>query len=93
VAVEHVHDAAEVEQRPGQPVDFIDHYAVHCTCGDVGQQQLQGGPVHVRAGEAAVIVELRNGHPAFMALALDERRGGFALRIEGVEVLLQSFLG
>src|ERR1019366_647621 len=72
VTIKHVHDPAEVEQGSGQPIDFINHHAVHFTHGNVDQQKLQGRAVHVGAGEAAVVVELFHCNPAFVLLAADK---------------------
>src|SRR5262249_7616985 len=60
---------------------------------DVGQQAAQGGPVHVAAGEAAVVVALRQAGPALVALAGDEGRAGLTLGVQAVERLLGPLLG
>jgi hypothetical protein len=57
------------------------------------EQPGQSRPVHVGAGEAAVVIELGQGDPSFAPLTLDEGLGSFALRIERVKFLLQAFFG
>src|SRR5262249_37397408 len=59
---------------------------------DVGQQLLQRGPVHVAARVAAVVVAVGQAAPAFLRLALDIRLGGLALRVQGVEFLVEPLL-
>lgn len=59
---------------------------------DVGHQATQGGAVHVAAGEAAVVVVVGEGDPAFVILALDEGVAGFLLRVDGIEGLVQTFV-
>src|SRR5262249_31398825 len=47
--------------------------------GDVGHEALQGGAVHVAAGEAAVVVALRQAGPALVLLAGDKGLAGLTL--------------
>src|SRR5262249_26788334 len=54
---------------------------------------LQGGPVHVAAGEAAVVVAVGQAGPALGGLAADEGLARLALGVQGVELLLQPLLG
>jgi hypothetical protein len=54
---------------------------------------LQCWPIEIRASEAAIIVVLRNDGPAQMPLALDIDLGCFALRVQGVELLVESLFG
>src|SRR5580658_1533141 len=54
---------------------------------------LYSGPVHVGAGEAAVVIELGQRNPSLAPLAPDESLGGLALRIERVEFLFEPFFG
>jgi len=56
VLLERLHHAGEVEQRPTQAVHLVDQHAVHPPRLDVRHQPLQGGPFHVAAGKAAVVV-------------------------------------
>ena len=53
----------EVHQRSAEAVDLVDHDAVDHPPLDVGQQSLEGRPVHVGTGIAAVIVRIRNYLP------------------------------
>jgi len=43
--------------------------------------------------ETSVVVVIGESNPAFVALALDIRLGAFALRIERIELLIESFFG
>lgn len=52
---EELHDAGEVQYRPAETVDLVDHHAVDLSGLDVRAQALKGGPVHVAAGESAVV--------------------------------------
>ena len=70
VPIEGFHDAGEVQQRPAQAVDLVDHHAVDLSGLDVGHQPLQCRPVHVAAGEAAVVVAVGEALPAFVLLTL-----------------------
>jgi hypothetical protein len=53
-------------------MDIISPRAVLSTGLDIGKQPLQRRAVHVGAGIAAVVVLLRQRHPAFLPLAVDE---------------------
>src|SRR5208337_3045440 len=53
---------------------------------------LQRRALHRPAGIARVIVKLRQNAPALVFLASEIRLAGFALRVEGVELLLEPFL-
>ena len=55
-AARSLDDAGEVEQRAGQPIDLVDDDAIDDARLDVAQQPLQSRPLHVAAGEAAVVV-------------------------------------
>jgi hypothetical protein len=54
---------------------------------------LQSRPHHRRAREPAVAKSRGQAHPAFVALADDERLAGFALRLQRIEFLLEPLLG
>ena len=73
-------------------MDLVDHHGVNLAVGDVGEQPPQDGPVHVAAGEAAIVIEGGQGNPTFLLLAFDIGLAGFALGVQGVEVLVQPFL-
>jgi hypothetical protein len=87
------HHAGEVQQRPAQAVDFVDHHAVDLTGLDVGQEAVKRRPFHVAAGEAAVVVALRHTGPAQGGLALDVSAARFALGVKRAEFLVEPFLG
>jgi hypothetical protein len=87
-----LHHAGEVEQRPAQAIDLIDDNAIDLAGFDVGHETLERGPVHVAAGEAAVVVAVGKASPAFAGLAADEGLGRLALGVEAVELLLQLLL-
>ncbi len=91
--VEDLHDPGEVEQGPGQAVDLVDDHAVDPPRLDVGHEPLQRRPVHVAAGEAAVVVGVGQADPALVLLARDVRLGGLPLGVEGVELLVEALLG
>jgi hypothetical protein len=57
------------------------------------EQPRKSRAVHVGSGEAAVIIEFGQSVPSFAPLALDEGLGGFALRVERVEFLIEAFFG
>jgi hypothetical protein len=94
-AIEHIFidDAGKVEQRAGEAIHLVDHNAVGASGANVGEELLERGAVHVGAGIAAVIVVSGRQRPAFGTLAGDEGLGGITLRIEGVEVLFETFFG
>jgi hypothetical protein len=56
------------------------------------EQSRQRWPVHVGAGETAVVIEFGKRNPSFAPLALNERFSSLALRIERVKLLIESFL-
>src|SRR5208283_3883605 len=72
--------------------DLVDDDRVDPTPGDIGEKTLQRRALHRPAGIARVTVKLRQNAPALVFLASDIRLAGFALRVEGVELLLEPFL-
>ena len=93
VLVEDLHDPGKIEQRATEAVQLVGQYGVDLTGGNIRQKPLEGGPFQVGAAVAAVIVVLRQRQPALLLLAGDIGLGGFPLGIQGVEFLLQAFLG
>ena len=89
-AVEAVHYPGEVEQRAAQAVDFVDDHHVDLAGLHVLHEALEGWAFKVRAGEAAVGTLLGDELPAEPCLASDILLAGFALGIQGVEVLIES---
>src|SRR5271165_6922294 len=90
--VKHLDDLGEVRERTGQAVDLVDDDGVDPMRGDVGQKTLERRALHSSAGITGVIIELRQDDPALMPLTSNERLAGFALRVEGVELLFEPFL-
>jgi hypothetical protein len=67
--------AGEVQQRSAQTVDFIHDDAIQFARFGCLKQPPQSRPVHVRAGEPAVVIQLRQREPSFAPLALNEGLG------------------
>src|SRR6202040_4363415 len=91
--IEDLDDLGKIGERARQPVDLVDDHRVDPPCRDVGEQLLQSGPVHRRAGEPTIIITHAHADPAFVPLAVDEGLAGFALRLQRIEFLLEPFLG
>ena len=88
--VEDLDHLCEVGQRSGQAVDLVHDHDVDETMADVFEQLLQGRPLHVPAGETAVIVSRLDESPTFALLALDKGLAGFTLCVQRIEVLLEA---
>jgi hypothetical protein len=56
------------------------------SCDGVGEQPLQSRPIRRRAGEPAAVITLRQAHPAFVSLAVDESLAGLALRLQRMNI-------
>jgi hypothetical protein len=91
--LERLHHLGEIEVRATQAIDLIGNDDIDFAVPNVGEQTLQSGSLHVSAGEAAVVVALRQAGPALVGLTANESLGGYSLGIQGVELLLQPFLG
>jgi hypothetical protein len=91
--VERLHDAGEVEQGPAEPIDLVDDDAVDLAGLDVPEEPVEGGPLHVAAGVAAIVVVVGQYSPALRLLAGDVRLGGVALCVERVVFLVEPFVG
>ena len=87
---EGLHEPGEIQERPAEAVDPLDDDAVDLAGLDVGQQAGECRPVEVAAGETAVVVGVRQAGPAFGPLAGDIGLGGFALRVQRIELLVES---
>ena len=75
-------------------LNFVDDDAVNAPGVNVVQEALQGGPVHIGSGEAAIVVALGQAEPAFVALAGDIGFRRFALaESQGVERLVEAAFG
>src|SRR5437879_4018685 len=85
--IEDLDDLGKIGERAGQPVDLVDDHRIDAPRRDVGEQPLQSGPIHCRAGEPAIVIRRAQADPAFVPLAVDERLAGFALRLQRIELL------
>ena len=70
VPVERLHHLGEVEQRSAEPVHLVHDDAVDLAGLDVGQQAFERRPVHVAAGETAVVVAVGERRSTFMCWLL-----------------------
>ena len=93
MGVEQLDELGEVGERAGQAIDLVDDHHINRSGLHVGQEPLQGRAVHRPSREAPIVVVGFDQDPALMGLALDVGLGGLALRVEGVEILLQPLLG
>src|SRR5713226_9217276 len=91
--VKQLDHLGEVRQRPRQPVNLVDHHHIDQTLADIDQQALQSGPLHRGPGQTAIVICGLHQAPALPPLALDERFARLALRVERIEILLESFFG
>ena len=71
MGIERLDQLGEVGERAGQPIDLIDDDHVDPSRLHVGEQLLQGWPIHRPAGEAAVVIVISDQPPALMRLAFD----------------------
>ncbi len=92
VRIHHLHQLGEIHQRAAEPIDLVDHDDINQVGLDVAQQALQRRPLQRAAGEPAIVVAVAHQHPPFGTLAGDVRFAGVALRVEGVEFLLQPLV-
>src|SRR5262249_53785566 len=76
-----------------QAIHLVDDDCVDPASLDVGEQAGERGPLHVAAGEAAIVVAVGQAGPALVLLAADVRLAAVALGVEGVEFLLQPLPG
>src|SRR5271165_582858 len=83
----------EIGERPGQPVDLVDHDDVHFAGPDLCEKLLQGRAVKGGTGKRAVIIVPADQVPAFVRLALDIGLTSLALGVEGIELEVQIMLG
>ena len=86
-------DLGEIEQRAGQPVDLVDHDDIDLAGADIGKKPLQGRALHCSPGIPAIVIVRGKDIPAFMALAQDEGLASLALGMQGIELLLEPFVG
>src|SRR5581483_3631084 len=91
-SVEDLHHLAEVEQTAAEAIDLVDDTTVNLPRLNVRQQTLKSRAVHVPAAPSSIIVTIRQAGPAFSCLAPDIGFRAFALGIQSVEFLFQTFL-
>jgi len=85
--VEQLDELGKVCQRPGQPVDLVDHDNIDLAEPYVTKKLLQGWPVGIAGGKSSVVVLATDQGSAGMRLAADIGLRGIVLSIERVEVL------
>ena len=90
MTVKDIDDFGEIGKRPCQPVDFVDDDHLEFGGFDVLEKALEGRALHRAAGEAAIVVHGGKRDPSGVPLARYVSLTGFALRIEGVELLLEA---
>ena len=93
VRIEQGEQPGEVEQRPAEAIDLVDHHAVDLAGLDVVEQLLERGALDARAAEAAVVVSLGQDLPALVPHRLDVVLRRLALGVEGVEVGVEPLAG
>ena len=71
VPFEHFEHFGEVEQAAAKSIDFIDDHTVDPAGFDVGHQAFERWPIHVAAGETAVVVAVRQALPSLVLLRCD----------------------
>ena len=91
--IEGLNDLGKVGQGPGQAINLIDNDRIDEPRIYVGQKPLQRGTVEIAAGIGWIVIKGGDDDPALMPLALDIGLTSFALRIEGVELLLKPLFG
>ena len=91
--IKQVNQADKVCQGAREAIHLVDHDHIHLASLDVIKEMGQGRALGIAAREAAIVIVLGQGAPAFMSLALDIGFTGLSLRIQGVEGLLQAFFG
>src|SRR5216684_1600862 len=60
---------------------------------DIGQQPSESRPFRRSSGISAVVIQRGKGGPALVPLTLYIGVTGLALRVQGIEILLQALLG
>jgi hypothetical protein len=93
MGVEQLDQLGEVRERPGQPVDLVDHDDIDPAVPDIRQQPLQRRALGRATGIAAVVIAGADQGPAVMGLAADVGLRRLVLGVEGVELLVEPVLG
>ncbi|MDO6962315.1 hypothetical protein [Rhizobium alvei] len=92
MAVEDIDEFGEVHLRSGQAVDLVDDDDVDPPFADMLEQALDGRPLQRAAGDAAIVVEIRDQTLSEARLRGDEGGAGFALGVERVKTLIKPLL-
>jgi hypothetical protein len=58
VLIEQLDQPGEVGERSREAVDLVDHHHIDAPGRDVGEEPLQGRPLHRATREAAIVVAL-----------------------------------
>jgi len=92
VLLKQAEHLGEIEQRPAQAINLVNHHAIQFSRCDRLVQPPQCGPVHVGASEAAIVIAIRECEPAFALSAQNESFTRLALCSERVELLIETLL-
>ena len=84
---------AEALERDFEAIDLVDYDDVDQPSIDILEQALQGRAVQVAAGIGWIIVASRQGLPTLRGLGLDVGLACLPLRMERIELKLQSMFG
>jgi len=91
--IEELDHFRKIRQRAGQPVNLVHYHHFDEPLADIAEQVLERRALHARARDPTVIVMSLDQPPPLTRLALDKCLACLALGVEGIEVLLQPFLG
>ena len=80
--VKRLHQLGEVGQRPGQPVDLVDHDHVDLAGLHILQEPLQRRALSIAAREPTIVISGSQQGPSGMRLAADISLRGVILGIE-----------
>jgi hypothetical protein len=93
MGIEELDQLGEVRKRSGQAVDFVDDNDLDFAGSHIVKQALQSGPLSIAARKSSIVVFSPYERPTGMGLAAYVGVAGVVLRVERVEVLLQSLIG
>ena len=93
MGVEDLNDFGEVGQRTSQPINLVDNNDLDLPCLNVREQPLQSRPLHRAARVTAVVVHAGKGDPSRVPLAPNVSLASLPLRVERIELLLETLLG
>ena len=92
MALEHLDHLGEVGKAARQAVNLVDHHDVDQAALDVRQQALQPRAICIAAGKPRIVVIVGHRNPALDALAGHKSVARFLLRVDGVELLIESLV-